>query len=85
MITVILLLLAVVTFIMRFFVRECVQDYCDILAFLLPTIASLVEIYFSEKNGKATEEKLKKLKEKQLSVHFEGETLVFKEGAEIDE
>ena len=49
---------------------------------MLPTFAAVVEIVVSEKNGRATEEKIKKLKEKQLSIHFEGEGLVFEEGAE---
>lgn len=42
----------------------------------------LVKIVVSEMNGRATEEKIKKLKEKQFSVHFEGEALVFEVGAE---
>ena len=43
----------------------------------------LVKIVVSEMNGRATEEKIKKLKEKQLSVHVEGETLIFDEGVEL--
>lgn len=81
-ITIILLLIAAIAFTLRYFVAERWQSYCDIAAFVLPTIAALVEIVVSEKSSKTTEEKIKKLKEKQLSVHFEGETLIFKEGAD---
>lgn len=81
-ITILLLFIAVIAFTMRFYMAEKWQNYCDIAAFVLPTIAALVEIVVSEKNGRATEEKIKKLKEKQLSVHFEGEALVFEEGVD---
>jgi len=78
--TLILLLLALLAFTMRFFARDSFKDYCDILAFFLPTIAAVVEIYLSEKNGKVTEEMIKKLKEKQISVRIKDETLVIEEG-----
>lgn len=81
-ITIILLLIAALSFTLRYFVAEEWQDYCDIAAFMLPTIAALVEIVVSEKNGKATEEKIKKLKDNQLTARFEGETLVFETGVE---
>lgn len=82
-ITIILLLIAVIVFALRFFVAEAWQNYCAISTFVLPTIAALVEIVISEKSSKATEEIIKKLKEKQLSVHVEGETLVIDEGVEL--
>ena len=81
-ITFILLFIAAIAFTLRYFVAESWQNFCDIAAFVLPTCAALVEIVVSEKNGKATEEKIKKLKDNQLSARFEGETLVFETGAE---
>ena len=80
-ITIILLLLAVISFTMRFFMVDTMQNYCDIAAFLLSTIAALTEIYLSEKNGRKTEEEIKRLKDDQLSVRFEGTTLYFETGA----
>jgi hypothetical protein len=47
-----------------------------------PTVAALMEIFITERSGKATDEKILYLKEKQLSVHVEGETLVIEEEAE---
>lgn len=82
-ITIILLLIAAIAFILRYFEADEWQNYCDIVAFALPTIATLIEIVVSERSSKATEEKIKKLKEKQLSVHVEGETLLFDEGVEL--
>ena len=79
-IPIILLLIAVIAFILRFFVTEEWQEYCDIAAFVLPTIAALIEIMVSEVKVKETDGKIKMLREKQLSVHFEGDTLVFEEG-----
>lgn len=58
--TIILLILAVVSFTFRFFVSECWQNYCDIAAFVLPTLAAVVEIVLSERNGKKMKEELKK-------------------------
>ena len=80
--TIILLLLALVAFSLNFCLTGNMQICCEIAAFVLPTIAALVEIMVSEKKGKATEEKIKKLKDNQLSARFEGETLVFETGAE---
>ena len=81
-IIIILLLFAVIAFGMRFCVAERWQNYCDIAAFVLPTIAALVEIVVSEKSSKVTEEKIKKLKDNQLSARFEGETLVLETGVD---
>ena len=81
-ITILLLLIAVLAFALRFFVVETWQNYCDIAAFVLPTIAAMVEIVVSEKNGRATEEKIKKLKDNQLSTRVEGETLFLETGVE---
>lgn len=80
LITTILLVLAIVAFTMRFFVKEEWQNYYDIATFILPTVAALIEIVISVKSGMATEENIRKLKEKQISVHVEGETLVINEG-----
>lgn len=81
-VTIILLALATGSFMMRFFVKEGLQGYCDIAAFVFPTVAALMEIFITERSGKATDEKIQHLKEKQLSVHVEGETLVIEEGTE---
>lgn len=81
-ITILLLLIAIVAFALRFFVAEAWQNYCDIAAFVLPTIAALVEIIYSEKSSRATEEKIKKLKDNQLSTRVEGETLFLETGVE---
>lgn len=81
-ITIILLTIAVIAFASQFYVTEKWQNYCDIAAFALPTIAALVEIVVSEKNYKATEKKIKKLKDNQLSARVEGETLFLETGVE---
>lgn len=81
-VTIILLALATGSFMMRFFVKEGLQGYCDIAAFVFPTVAALMEIFITERSGKATDEKIQYLKEKQLSVHVEGETLVIEKEAE---
>lgn len=74
--TIILLILAGVAFALRFFVSEDWLSYCDVAAFALPTLAAVVEIIVSERSGKETEKQIKKLKEKQLSVRVEDETLI---------
>ena len=74
--TIILLILAGVAFALRFFVSEDWLNYCDVAAFALPTLAAVVEIIVSERSGKETEKQIKKLKEKQLSVRVEDETLI---------
>lgn len=79
-ISIILLLLAAVAFVFRFLVEERVQIYCDIAAFALPTVATLVEIYLSEKRGKKTEDEMKRIKENVPTIHVEGETLVIDKG-----
>lgn len=74
--TIILLILAGMAFALRFFVSEDWLNYCDVAAFALPTLAAVVEIIVSERSGKETEKQIKKLKEKQLSVRVEDETLI---------
>ena len=75
--TIILLILAAVAFALRFFLEEGLQLYCDIAAFALPTVAAVVEIVVTERSGKETEKQIKKLKDNQLTVRVEGETLCF--------
>jgi len=75
-----LLVVAVVSFGMRFFVEDEWQNCCDIVAFVLSTMAALVEIVISERIGKTTDEKIQKLKDKQLSMKIKGETLFIDEG-----
>ena len=58
--TIILLLLAAVAFALRFFVKECLQTYCDILAFALPTVAAIVEIVLSEQSSNKLKEEIEK-------------------------
>ena len=67
---------------MRFFIEEEWQNYCDIAAFVLSTVAALVEIGISERSGKVIDEKIQKLKDKQISMHVEGETLYIDEGVD---
>ena len=78
--TIILLILAGVVFALRFFVSEDWLNYCDVAAFALPTLAAVVEIIVSERSGKETEKQIKKLKEKQLSVRVEDDTLIIDQG-----
>ncbi len=78
--TIILLLLAVVAFALRFFVADNYQNCYDIIAFALPMLAALMEIYLSEKSNKEAEMRIKELEENQLSIHVEGETLVIDKG-----
>jgi membrane protein YdbS with pleckstrin-like domain len=78
--TIILLLLAAVAFALRFFVKAGLQLYCDIAAFALPTVAAIVEIVVTERSSKETEKQIKNLKDNQLTVHVEGETLCFEQG-----
>lgn len=61
-ITIILLLIAAIVFTLRYFVAEMWQIYCDIVAFVLPTIAALADIVVSEKISKTTDEEIKKLR-----------------------
>lgn len=79
-ITFILLLIAAIAFILRFFLEETLQNYCDIAAFALPTMAALVEVILAEKSGKETEKEIKKLKDNQLSVKVEDGALKFRKG-----
>ncbi len=81
--SIILLLLAAVAFAFRFFLEENHQDYCDIVAFALPMLAALMEIYLSEKNNSEAEKRIKELETNQLSIHVEGETLVIDKGVKI--
>lgn len=81
--TITLLFIAVIVFALRFFVAENHQDYCDIVAFALPMLAALMEIYLSEKNNSEAEKWIKELETNQLSIHVEGETLVIDKGVKI--
>ena len=59
-VTIILLLLAVAFFVLRFLWDGSLQIYCDIAAFALPTLAAVVEIVVSERSSQRMEEELKK-------------------------
>lgn len=59
-ITIILLLLAAVSFASRFFVKDSYQELFDILAFALPTLAAIVEIVVAERGNKKFAEELKR-------------------------
>ena len=59
-ITIILLLLAAISFASRFFVKDSYQELFDILAFALPTFAAIVEIIVAEKGNKKFTDELKK-------------------------
>lgn len=57
-VTIILLLLAVLAFVMRFIVASQFIVCCDILAFSFPTIAAIIEIFISDRGDKIIEHKL---------------------------
>lgn len=80
--TILLLVIAIVAFGMRFFVEDEWQDYFDIAAFVLSTMAALVEIVISERIGETTDDKIQKLKDKQISMKIKGETLFIDEGVD---
>ena len=83
--TFIFLILATIAFALRFHVSDYWQNYCDILSYVFPTIATVIEIVMSERSSKKTEKQIKNLKDNQLSVHVEGETLYFDKGVDKDE
>lgn len=58
--TIILLLIAGVSFTIRYFTDKTTQNICDILAFALPTLAAIVEIIVAEKGNKKFADELKK-------------------------
>lgn len=58
--TFILLLLAVVAFVLSFYLDNNFVLFCDVAAFALPTLAALVEIVVSERSGKKMEVEIKK-------------------------
>lgn len=58
--TIILLLLAVIAFVLHFFAHGVWLVIYNIAAFVLPTIATVIEIILSVFNKKKTEEELKK-------------------------
>ena len=60
LVTIILLILAVLAFGLRFFVGDSNVVVCDIAAFALPTLAAIVEIVLSEKSGKKIQEEISK-------------------------
>ena len=78
--TIILLLLAAIAFVVRFCVEDKWQICCDVLAFTLPTLAALVEIFLAEKSEKRTATEIKTLKENQLSVYVEDHKAIFEKG-----
>ncbi len=60
MLTIVLLLIASAAFTLRFFTEGTMQCACDIFAFALPTVAAIVEIVVSERNGKKMKAEIKK-------------------------
>jgi len=58
--TIVLLLIAGAAFTLRFFTEGTTQSACDIFAFALPTVAAIVEIVVSERNGKKIKAEIKK-------------------------
>lgn len=74
-ITIVLLILAAIAFVLSLYFEQEKRFYCDVVAFLFPTIAALVEIILAEKSGKVMEKEIKKLKNNQLSFNVEDETL----------
>ncbi len=80
LVTIILLLIATVAFVLQFFVKDCLRHYCDIVAFAFPSIVAIVEIVVAERASKETNQQIKKLRDNQLSVRVEGETLFLDQG-----
>ena len=83
--TFIFLILATIAFALRFHVSEYLQNYCDILAYVFPTVATIIEIVLAERSSKKTKNQIKYLNDNQLSVHVEGETLYFDKGVDKGE
>lgn len=79
-ITILMLAVAAIVFVLRFFVKEDLKVYCDIAAFALPTIAAIFEIIVSVRTEKQTAKQIQKLKDDQLSVRVEDGTLIFDKG-----
>ena len=60
LLTIALLLIAGAAFTFRFFTDNTAQRVCDILAFALPTMAAIVEIFLAEKGNNKFVDELKK-------------------------
>jgi len=71
-ITVILLALAAFSFAAHFFVGDALRNCCDIVAFLFPTLAALIEIHFAIKTDRENEARDKKWKSHDDSLEWHG-------------
>lgn len=58
--TIALLVIAAIAFTFRFFAQDTIQSVCDILAFALPTLVAIVEIFVEENGNKKFSDELKK-------------------------
>lgn len=52
--------MAACAFTLKYYSEGTIQSICDILAFALPTLAAIVEIYVAEKRSRKMAEELKK-------------------------
>ena len=58
--TIILLFIAACAFTLRYYSEGAIQSICDVLAFALPTLAAIAEMYVAERESKKMAEELKK-------------------------
>lgn len=72
---IILLTLAVTSFIMSYFAGDGHKDCYEILAFIFSTVAALLEIVIAVRSDRKTEEKILDLEDNQIDIHVEDETL----------
>lgn len=63
-VTFFLLLFSTIAFILSFYVKDIFQKYCDIVAFVFPTIATVIEVVLSLKTDKENV-----LRDKKLALH----------------
>lgn len=60
LISILLLFLAAVAFVMRFILSENCHVYCDIIAYILPTLVAIMEMVIAERDSSKVDEELKK-------------------------
>lgn len=58
--TFLLLTFAAISFVVGFFVKKEQKQYCDIVAFSLPTIAAVVEVCLAKRSNKTLRNQLSK-------------------------
>ena len=84
-VTIFLLLVAAVAFVSRSLVADKWQDYCDIAAFALPTLAAFVEMFLAEKASKETEKQIAELREKARNAVYADEIVGYVDNSNLKE